>query len=70
MLSEMAQRIAAPMPVFLCDDHEQWRKCFAGIVGARRRLSRLLSEQPAEEGDDEEFEDVDGYLYESMQKDD
>lgn len=58
----MAKRIAAPSPTFLCDA-ELWNKCQSGISGARRRLLRELEEE-----EDSEFEDVDGYLYDSCRK--
>ena len=67
MFAEMALRVAAPQPSFGCDDPERWEKCWRGILGARRRLSRELE---YEKDEDNEFEDVDCYLYDAMQKDD
>ena len=63
---DIEERVAAPSPTRLCDDPGQWKKCWSGIAAGRRRLIRECEEA----ADDEEFEDVDGYLYHSMQKDD
>jgi hypothetical protein len=64
MLRELAKRIAALNPTLLCDA-DQWNKRHSIIGSARRRLLRELDEE-----EDSEFEDVDGYLYDAMQKDD
>lgn len=78
---DLAGRIAAPMPSRCCDDHERWRAAQTGLKAARRRkllgttidrkvrrtLVSGMEERDASEGD---FEDVDGRLYDAMQKDD
>ncbi|HEX3576789.1 MAG TPA: hypothetical protein VHU42_19490 [Rhodopila sp.] len=38
MLADLAQRISAPVPALLCDDHEHWKKYEPGIRIARRGL--------------------------------
>jgi hypothetical protein len=38
MFNDMALRVAAPDPIYLCDSPEHWGKCWRGISGARRRL--------------------------------
>jgi len=65
MYSEMALRIAAPKPLYLCDDYENWNKFQGAIRGARRTRVRELEEEAKCE-----FEDVDGYLADAMAKDD
>ena len=62
---ELADRIGAPAALRACDDHLTWKSVEPGIRGARRRLVKERQEEL--EG---EFEDVDGYLWHSMQKDD
>jgi 5-methylcytosine-specific restriction endonuclease McrA len=65
MQNLMAQRIAAPQPLRSCDNYELWHKTQGSMRGARAKLLRELEEQA-----DSEFEDVDSYLYNAMQKDD
>jgi hypothetical protein len=66
MFDDIAERIAAPSPTRLCDDPSRWDKCWRGIANARRRLVRQLQEA----ADEEDFEDVDDYLHDAMQRDD
>ena len=71
---QMAIRIAAPKPLYVCDDHELWQKMEPKIRGRRRkevaRIPVYVDDEGDKDADDEDFEDVDGYLYNSMQKDD
>lgn len=63
--AEVALRIGAALPLRLCDDATVWPECWKGIFAERKGRFREIEEQ--EESD---FEDVDGYLYHAMQKDD
>jgi len=65
MYSEMALRIATPKPLHLCDDYENWKKFQGAIMGSRKRRIRELEEEA-----ENDFEDVDGYLRDAMEKDD
>lgn len=65
MYEHIAQRIAAPRPLRFCDNYVLWNKAQGAIRGARRKLLRDIEAQ-----DDTDFEDVDDYLYNAMQKDD
>ena len=61
----MAQRIAAPQALRFCDNYELWNKTQGSMRAARAKLLRELEEQA-----ESEFEDVDSYLCNAMQKDD
>ena len=65
MLEDMAKRIASPKPLLLCDDYEHWRSLQGKMMGARKRRYRELQEEA-----ENDFEDVDGYLRDAMEKDD
>ena len=62
---DLAERVAAPVPIRCSDDDERWSAAEPGLRMARRKLlqERLEANKTA-------FEDVDGYLYDAMQKDD
>lgn len=62
--AEVVSRVASPLPL-LALDRPDWQKVSPKILSFRRAAHREQLTQ--EEGD---FEDVDGYLYHSMQKDD
>jgi hypothetical protein len=64
MYELMAFRIRASNPTRLCDDEREWRATERSLRPERRR--QYLEWAEAEDAD---FEDVDGYLYHSMQKD-
>ena len=77
----LAERIAVPLPSRCCDDHERWRAAQSGLKTARRRkllgtaIVRKSRRTPVSDMDDRDdpdgdFEDVDRYLYDAMQKDD
>jgi hypothetical protein len=36
----LAERVAAITPMRVCDDPSRWKQCWAGILAARRRLTR------------------------------
>ena len=63
--SDLAVRVAALAPSRCCDDHERWQAAEPGIRSARRKRM-----QEMEEAAETDFEDVDGYLWDSMQKED
>jgi hypothetical protein len=71
---QMAVRIGAPQPLHACDNHELWEKIEPKIRARRRaqfvRVRMDVPEVDADELDDGDFEDVDGYLHDAMQKDD
>lgn len=62
---DLAERAAAPVPTRCCDDDERWSAAEPGLRMARRELL-----QEGLEADETDFEDVDGYLHDAMQKDD
>ncbi len=62
---EMATRTAVLQPLQCSDDHVGWRKLEAAVRGQRRRYFKEMAED-----DENDLEDVDGYLAHSMQKDD
>jgi 5-methylcytosine-specific restriction endonuclease McrA len=65
LYNDVALRIGATQPIRLCDDPTHWASCWSGILAERRRTFR-----ESEEELESDFEDVDGYLYHTMQKDD
>lgn len=65
MYEHMAQRIAAPQPLRFCDDYVHWNKTQGAIRGARGKLMREARDEA-----ESDFEDVDDYLFNAMQKDD
>lgn len=62
---DLAARVAVPVPTRCCDDDERWSAAEPGLRLARRELLQEMLK-----ADETYFEDVDGYLYEAMQKDD
>lgn len=65
MYRGMSFRIAASVPLRACDDYERWNKLQGSLCGSRHRLLRELEEEM-----ENDFEDIDGYLRHSMEKDD
>lgn len=65
LLSELALRIAAAVPLRACDDHAEWNGIQKKLMPSRKVRFREIEEEL-----DGEWEDVDGYLWHSMQKDD
>jgi len=65
MYLDIAIRVAAPTALRCCDNEELWKERFQPIMAARRARARELEEEA-----ETAFEDVDGYLRHTMQKDD
>jgi 5-methylcytosine-specific restriction endonuclease McrA len=64
-IPRLALRIAAPLPLSACDNYERWRRAEPNLRSQRKRLRDILLLE-----EDDDFEDVDDYLWHSMQKDD
>jgi hypothetical protein len=63
--AELALRIAATNVQRVCDDYEGWRALERQIRSQRTRRFKELQEEA-----ETDFEDVDGYLYDAMQRED
>ncbi|HEY1729709.1 MAG TPA: hypothetical protein VGG22_15140 [Candidatus Baltobacteraceae bacterium] len=65
LFKELATRIASPVPLKVCDDEREWNSFQKQLMPQRHQR---FKDMEAEREDD--FEDVDGYLWHAMQKDD